>query len=51
MTQEHADRLNQGINNGWFGNLRRLIDRFEDVRGEGFGLGRGRVWNRLRAQG
>lgn len=50
MTQEQADWLNQGINNGWFGDLRRLFGRFEDLRGEGFDLRRGRVWTYLHEQ-
>jgi hypothetical protein len=39
ISQEQADWINQGIDNGWFG-LRRLAWRFDGFGRDGFGFGR-----------
>lgn len=46
ITQERADWVLEGMENGWFG-MGRFADRFDGFGREGFGLGRGRVLNRL----
>jgi hypothetical protein len=47
MSQEQADWIMQGIENGWFG-LRRFMDRFDGFGEDGFGPGFGRGMGRMR---
>jgi hypothetical protein len=48
ISQAQADWLNQGIDNGWFGRLRRFAGRFDGFGNDGPGFGR--VLNGLHAQ-
>jgi len=52
ISQEQADWITTGMDNGWFG-LGRLAERFDWFGRDGFGrdgIGRGRMMNRLHSQ-
>jgi hypothetical protein len=54
MSQEEADWINQGIDNGWFSQIRRFVGGFDRLghgglqMGRDFGMGPGRGFGRMR---